>query len=828
MNNLQKFRLLTVVLLVSSLFIYANWNKEIVEREMESSNIVENHKNVLLKEAYPSEGKACLTCHTGIEHIRSDSSKMMQKIYEKGHEMGDPNGCVICHQGDPTETIDKNKAHKDLIPFPGSMWSIDKTCGRCHEDYVYNGMRSLMMTEAGKIQGAVWGWGWQESYAVRWGNYDVEDTDGPKPRWGTETYKNYMHRLSKAYPGEFPKKLEEVPQTNIHNLVARPEEAIFTYLRTECLRCHVGVKGKQRRGDYRGMGCASCHIPYSDEGFYEGNDPTITKDIPGHLLVHRIQSSRETKVQVNGITYSGIPDETCTTCHNRGKRIGVSYTGIAEAAYDTPWNEDGSGQYKLHGKRYHSIKDDVHHQIDSRTGNPMGGLLCQDCHTTISVHGNGNLHGTTLAEVEVECADCHGIPDKYPWELPIGYQDEYGLEVPDTARGLSFKLTEEMKAGTVYDAEDGYLLSARGNPFGNVVRRNDSVLVHSASGNDFISPTLKMLNETNTWKHPEKAITAMVSVGQHMKTMECYACHAVWAPQCYGCHVQVDFSKDHYAQDWVETGKQHYKNGLNVDQLYPNEIPTIKAKVREGRSYIRWEDPVLGMNGENRVTPLIPGCQQITTVIDTSSNTLVSNKIWNTPPNVENGGETGQRGIDMSPVQPHTISAEARSCASCHTNPKTLGYGISDGKWMTDYNKDTYKDLQTAQGKILSKHARPQMTAIENLPMDLSQIVTRDGKQLQTVGSHWPLSGPLSQEMREKMERVGVCISCHQDVPNGNIFTKITAAAGEKIGLIPHHDHEHSKLLNQDIKWAAFSRFFVAFLLLIIGFLGWKLWRRKE
>jgi hypothetical protein len=31
-------------------------------------------------------------------------------------------------------------------------------------------------------------------------------------------------------------------------------------------------------------------------------------------------------------------------------------------------------------------------------------------------------------------------------------------------------------------------------------------------------------------------------------------------------------------------------------------------------------------------------------------------------------------------------------------------------------------------------------------------------KQLIAVGSHWPLSGPLPQEMREKMERAGVCM----------------------------------------------------------------------
>ena len=47
-------------------------------------------------------------------------------------------------------------------------------------------------------------------------------------------------------------------------------------------------------------------------------------------------------------------------------------------------------------------------------------MLCQDCHTSIDVHSDGNLVGTTLAPVEVECQDCHGTPDKYPWALPLG------------------------------------------------------------------------------------------------------------------------------------------------------------------------------------------------------------------------------------------------------------------------------------------------------------------------------------------------------------------------------------------------------------------------
>ena len=138
----------------------------------------------------------------------------------------------------------------------------------------------------------------------------------------------------------------------------------------------------KKRGDYRGMGCSSCHVLYGNEGLYEGNDPTIDKTAKGHLLTHKIYGKREA---------GGIPVETCNSCHNRGKRIGVTYQGLMEFPYGTPFNAQGKKQPKLHTKQYLFIADDLHHQIESRPENPKGGLLCQDCHTSIDMHGDGNI-----------------------------------------------------------------------------------------------------------------------------------------------------------------------------------------------------------------------------------------------------------------------------------------------------------------------------------------------------------------------------------------------------------------------------------------------------
>ena len=101
----------------------------------------------------------------------------------------------------------------------------------------------------------------------------------------------------------------------------------------------------------------------------------------------------------------------------------------------------------------------------------------------------------------------------------------------------------------------------------------------------------------------------------------------------------------------------------------------------------------------------------------------------------------------------------------CNTSSKALGYGTHDGRYMTAYTRGVYVDISTANGEILSKSAQPQISPIPELPMDLSQVVTRNNKQVQTVGHHWPLSGPLTKEMRDRIEQVGVCITCHKDIP---------------------------------------------------------------
>ncbi len=731
--------------------------------------------------------QGCLTCHEGIEPF-SDGG-MMSAIIAAARPLGDQGGCVICHGGTPSSPSHQ-VAHAGapaglteaggadaFYPDPGSIWIAEKTCGLCHQGYVERLKKALMTTEAGKLQGNFWTWGLQEEFKFKahWGNYDIKDTDGPTPAIGTDAYKAYMTDMVKTHPDQFPSELVQVPEVDVDQIPDHPNLAGITYSRQQCQRCHTGVTGHQRRGDFRGAGCSSCHVPYGVEGFYEGGDPTIDKAEPGHPMIHRMIGSRKTKTTHNGIQFSGIPSETCRTCHNRGKRIGTSYPGMMEFPYGSPYDEKGGTQERLHGRPgYLYIKDDLHHQIESRPGNPQGGLLCQDCHTSIDMHGDGNIFGTTLAQVEVECADCHGTVASYPWELPLGYGEEFGKDSLGDARGLATELPSFMRLATVYEPRDGYLLSARGNPFGNVVKDGDKVIVHSASGLDFAVPVLKEIDKTESWKD-ESALIAKKAVGSHMETMECYSCHADWAPQCYGCHVTVDYSEGKTDVDWVANVNAVQPDGLTPDAKLGTNGLTSPGKVSETRSYLRWETPILGINGEGRVSPLMPGCQVITTVIDKDGNTVAHNIMWNSP----------EGPIDHSAVQPHTSGRVARTCESCHANPKALGYGIEDGRFMQGYDQGFSADLATAEGALISSNARLQSQPIPGLKWDLSQIITRDGEQLVSVGSHWQGTGPLPDEMRAKMERTGLCLGCHKEALDEEMWAKVS-----KPGFLDNAAHQ--------------------------------------
>ncbi len=750
-------------------------------------------------------------CHAGIEAIRGLETGMMRAIRSRGEEHGDPDGCVVCHGGH-VDAVTATVAHTgtsaslaaaggpdDFFPDPASPWVNARSCGQCHMELVAAQWNSLMMTEAGKVQGTTWSFGALEGYEHGWANYDANNPEDPHARLGTDAYRAYMVAKTEAHPNVFVDAMTAMPEApgdaELSALAGDPREAVFTYIRTECQRCHLGVKGRQRRGDYRGMGCGACHLPYGNEGLYEGGDQTIPGDEPGHALVHSIQATRDAAVFVHEEGYTGIPVETCTTCHNRGKRIGVSYQGLMESAWDTPYTEGGGGQLGLHTKHYIAMEQDVHYQR---------GMLCQDCHTSGDVHGDRFLTGSNLGAIEIECTDCHGTPTAYPWELPLGWGDEDGVDrAPfggDRPRGVGERLPAHLRRGEPAPARDGYILTARGNPMPEIVRVGRRVLVNTAAGKQLWLEPLKKKRDDGSLS-PEAEV-AMVQAHGHIESMECYACHSSWAPQCYGCHVKIDYSAEAEAFDWVRAGQRHQEPAHRRDrgeQGYPAMIP---GEVVEKRSYLRWEDPALGVNGEGRVSPIVPGCQVSATIIGPDGEEIVRNKLFRTPPHSEGGGPEGQIGVDMSPLQPHTVG-KARSCESCHGSRKAMGYGIGG---TAPWGDAKVVDLMTADGRVIPGSARAQIEAIEGLE-DWSAVLSPEGEQLMTVGHHFEASGPLTAAQRERLDRQNVCVGCHVEIPDGSLAVSVLHHIGSVGGWqLPDTPQEHAGLVNKIVLGAAWAQ----------------------
>ena len=192
------------------------------------------------------------------------------------------------------------------------------------------------------------------------------------------------------------------------------------------------------------------------------------------------------------------------------------------------------------------------------------------------------------------------------------------------------------------------------------------------------------------------------------KRLTCEACHSTWVPQCYGCHVQKD-----------DTSEQ-------LDKL---TLLETKGEWSEGRSYIRYEKPMLAVWGPEIVI-VTPGCQDVVNLIDSDGRV---NKYFNR--------------FTMAAINPHTTQAKGRSCEDCHASPKTVGLGEGtiysrEGKWFFN---PVDRGVETLAGRTVS----------------LDAFVSLEGEALQHASR--PELRPFNKEELLRILRVGLCVQCHGD-----------------------------------------------------------------
>ena len=698
----------------------------------------------------------CLVCHKGIAVINDKMQPYLLSFAQQNYGKGRGYECVICHEGDPTTNT---KAHEGLIPNPSSMWALHqgKGCAKCHDsrgsittllgkplptpvggellsmpvnssdpsgktgtDYTYRMSRALMSLETGKASKILSSNGVIDKGTFPYADFDMDDPDGLQPRAGSEAYKEWV---TKAIQEGYLRRLEktkEIPDFKSGlEVFGSEEKAGFSDThRKQCARCHVWGEGRDKRGDLRASGCATCHVLYGNDGNYEGKDAALIReesDRP-HPLKHQITVA--------------IPGAQCTHCHTRGKRIGTSFVGMFEYDYQKdgkapPFDSSGNPQEPLFSKEYSPIRKDVHFER---------GIQCSDCHTSIDVHGDGNIYPVTFYQVEVSCYDCHGTPDKYPWELPVGY----GTPV-----------TLEGERGVYTLAGKEYLVTSRGNAKGNWLRDEDSAyLVSYYTERKHKIPLLKNIARPDTFKTQQGKV-AMATISRHIETMECFSCHSSWAPQCYGCHMQYD--RRVKGTDWITTSKK--VDPETGRQTITREFGDLSI---ENRSFLRWERPILGVNLRGKVSPIVPGCQVFYTFMDEEGNIKALNKNYQT--------STGHNNPTLAPLNPHTSSLVARSCEECHVDPKAVGYGtgntrskeqlIGEGPLFYNLAEGAFGDIPGAETSTW------QVPKIEQFPYTLDQAVTRSGKQI--INMPLPEDRPLNEEERGLIEREGLCMGCHQ------------------------------------------------------------------
>ena len=448
--------------------------------------------------------------------------KMMEKIKSRGEKYGDPDGCVVCHGGTPLTNLE-DEAHRGapaalkasqgpqrFYPNPGNLFVAQYTCGQCHDSYVQRLRKTLMSTKTEAIHRnrCIFALkkrsGKENQPAKSFSETAFQDEDGLIPAFGSAEYKNFMTTLV-SNPELFTEQLFLLPVFEAGDSLMGENP--------QCQDCHANRKSIEMMEDEHGNGCSSCHVPYRSGGYYSGSDPTINKLQPGKLLIHRLQGSANTRVKLQAqseeteieyISYSGISPDNCFTCHHDVREEALNPYGTIMSHYGG-----------------------LHH---AETGSA---LLCQDCHTTIEMHGDGNIPLTSHAQMEVKCEDCHGTVAQAPWELPLGF-GEASKNRKEKPRGLAHQPLDVK--GARYEAKDGYLLTSRGNPFGNVVKDGENVILHSASGKTVAVPILKSIRQKKSWKS-EFSRQAMFEVKAHQEKMDCISCHSDRAQPCFGCHV---------------------------------------------------------------------------------------------------------------------------------------------------------------------------------------------------------------------------------------------------------------------------------------------------
>jgi hypothetical protein len=461
------------------------------------------------------------------------------------------------------------------------------------------------------------------------------------------------------------------------------------YMVKSCFRCHLWDFGENAYpGDFRSSGCTACHMLYADDGYSQSRDPWVNKQTVPHPVQHKLTLSP--------------PTTQCTHCHYRGGRIGISYQGYREKG-GPGLNPDKPAVLGVslhnHDANYYLTDENIENDWDETPPDVHfeAGMHCVDCHTKLDVHGDGHLYADTQCAVDTSCTDCHGTVREYA------------------------KLEPEKRPNLFKDGDRYYLRTRVTDKVLEVQQTKDTV-TPGRPGYTWIAQQVMGVNENN-FSHTDK--------------MECYTCHASWAPSCYGCHITVDMSRE---------AKYHTTGAL------------VKGKPKGARRWVLLNDLVLMINTEGKIAPSLPAERFFMSLeVPDKENPGATKFLFKKKPRsflMEDGRKIaafGQRAFN-----PHTTRSRSQfmACDRCHSvgsaeKPQnralldlTFGYGT---RRMPEYACDVTNDDDSCEEP--ADYTTYQLDAVQ----------TRDGKPLVVVGHRIPeQSRVLNSEEIERMKQVVV------------------------------------------------------------------------
>jgi hypothetical protein len=302
-----------------------------------------------------------------------------------------------------------------------------------------------------------------------------------------------------------------------------------------------------------------------------------------------------------------VDDGHCFGCHSRSGRIALSYPGLAEVDPSSP--DAAARLVRLtDGRLLERRPSDVHHQA---------GMACIDCHTGPGLMGMTRPTGS----VDITCTDCHANRHERVSQKTW----------PQAHRAMVARIPFQANAA------QPFLTTAAGTPLWHIELREDgSAHLHTKLTNRVLA--IPQLSSS----HPD--------AGDHER-LRCAACHAQWAPQCYGCHMRFDPA----GEQWDHVERR-----------------TLPGRWHERRWAIRNGLPPLGVRADGTIDVAVPGMVMTVEHPDLGEPRFVRR---------------------FAAMAPHT-SGPARRCADCHRSAVALGLG--DGRLILEAGRIDHEPAHAA------------------------------------------------------------------------------------------------------------------------------------